>query len=257
MELEEQQRQQQQVPAGPQAPAPPEVDGLPGWLKRLHDLIPPSAEEFAKFDPAALREATDAIDQWCVLWGRVAVGQPTHEKLAIVGRLVDAQQLVSRQLDDLLLVRSDFAALAADVKRHAALRGYLQAAAVLVELSGRLRYSLGDTIDDVAGALSDQLAARERLIDLLTQKQSNIGAEIMSAELFDPAADAEATPSATKPAVNIPGSASPEASQRPLFARRMAIARMEMQAKQAEAQRGCKGRQTERSRPRRSRLRRN
>jgi hypothetical protein len=233
MELEEQQRQEQ---TGPQAPAPPEVDGLPGWLKRLHDLIPPSADEFAKFDPAPLHEATDAIDQWCVLWGRVSIGQPTDEKLAIVGRLVDAQQLVSRQLDDLLLVRSDFAALAADAKRHAALRGYLQAAAVLVDLSGRLRYSLGDTIDDVAGSLSDQLAARERLIGLLEQKQSGIGAEIMSAELFDPAADSEPVAAAPKPAVSIAVPASPEVSQRPLLGRRMAIARMEMQAKQAEAQ---------------------
>src|SRR5262245_49185287 len=228
MELEEQ--RQQQTPVGPQAPAPPDVDGLPGWLKRLHDLIPPSAEEFAKFDSAGLREATDAIDQWCLLWGRVAAGQPTDEKLAIVGRLVDAQQLVGRQLDDLLLERSDFAALAADAKRHAALRGYLQASAVLVDLSGHLRYSLGATIADVAGGLSDQLAARERLIDLLDQKQCGIGAEIMSAELFDPAADSEPVATAPKPAVNIVGPASPDPSQRPLLGRRMAIARMEMQA---------------------------
>jgi hypothetical protein len=234
MELEEQQRQEQS-PTGPQATAPPEVDGLPGWLKRFHDLIPLSAEEFAKFDPVALREATDAIDQWCVLWGRVAAQQPTDEKLAIVGRLVDAQQLASRQLDDLLLVRGDFVALPADAKRHAALRGYLQAAAVLVDLSGRLRYSLGDTIDDVAGSLSDRLGARERLIDLLDKKQSSIGAEIMSAELFDPAADSEPATTAPKPAINIAAPA-PEASQRPLLARRLAIARMEMQAKQVGSQ---------------------
>lgn len=235
MELEEQQRQEQ-TPAGPQAPAPPEVDGLPGWLKRLHDLIPPSAEEFAKFDPANLRETADAIDQWCVLWGRVAIGQPTDEKLSIVGRLVDAQQLVSRQLDDLLLARSDFAALPADAKRHAALRGYLQAAAVLVDLSGRLRYSLSDTIDDVAGSLSDQLIGRERLIDLLDRKQSSIGAEIMSAELFDPAADSEPTPTAPKRDSVIATPLPSDASQRPLLARRMAIARIQMQAKQADVQ---------------------
>src|SRR5262249_12978613 len=231
---EEQQQRQEQAPAAAQAPAPPEVDGLPGWLKRLHDLVPFSAEGFAKFDPAALREAADAIDQWTVLWGRVAAGQPTSEKLAIVGRLVDAQQLVSRQLDDVLVARSDFAALPADEKRHAALRGYLQAAAALVDLSGRLRYSLGDTIDDVAGGVSDQLAARERLIDLLAHKQSGIGAEIMSAELFDPAADNEAAPAAPKPAVNIAAPAPPELFQRPLLARRMAMARIQMQ--QAEAQ---------------------
>jgi hypothetical protein len=235
MELEEQQRREQ-APTGPQAPPAPDVDGLPGWLKRLHDLVPPSADEFAKFDPAALREATDAIDQWCVLWGRVAIGQPTDERLAIVGRLVDAQQLVSRQLDDLLLVRTDFATLPADAKRHAALSGYLQAAAVLVDLSGRLRYSLGDTIDEAAGSLSDQLAARERLIDLLAQKQSSIGAEIMSAELFDPAADSEPTPATANRENTIAAPLPSEASGRTLLGRRMAIARMELQAKKSEAQ---------------------
>ncbi|HKD36456.1 MAG TPA: hypothetical protein VKB78_06635, partial [Pirellulales bacterium] len=57
----------------------------------------------------------------------------------------------------------------------------------------------------------------------------------MSAELFDPAADSEPAIAAPKPAITIAAPA-PEVSQRPLLARRLAIARMEMQTKQVESQ---------------------
>jgi hypothetical protein len=58
----------------------------------------------------------------------------------------------------------------------------------------------------------------------------------MSAELFDPAVDSEPTPAPAKRETMIAAPLPSEASGRPLLGRRLAIARMEMQAKQAEAQ---------------------
>jgi hypothetical protein len=229
LELEEQEQlqQQQQGPVGPPAPAPPEVDGLPPWLKRLHEIIPPSADGFASFTIDQLKEATQAVEKWAVLWGRVAAGQPPEEKLAILGRLIDAEQLVDRQLDDLLIQRIEFADLPADDARHAALLGYLRTVTALVDLSGRLRYSLSDTIDDMAGALSDDPFMRERLVDLLTDKRSSVGAEIMCVELFDavnppdsPKPPGGNPPSAITSSGNPPGN-QPEMNRQPMGRRGM------------------------------------
>src|SRR5262249_45943256 len=133
LELEQQEQQQN---AGPPAPAPPEVDALGPWLKRLHEIVPSSVDELSSFNIDALNEASQAVEKWVVLWGRVAVGQPPEEKLNILRRLIDAEQFIDRQLDDLLIQRVEFASLPDDEKRHTALLQYLKAASALIDLSG-------------------------------------------------------------------------------------------------------------------------
>jgi hypothetical protein len=210
----------------PQAPPPPKVDGLGPWLKRLHELTPVSAEDYDKFDDKALSDAARAVGQWVAQWGRVAAGQPTDEQLAIIGRLLDAKDFVDRQLDDVLFQRVGFAALPAGEARHAALRNYLQAAATLVDLSGRLRYSLIDILEDTSGRFYDRPEVRERLIGLLSERASTVGAEDMSAELFDPP-PAEQRASRPEPTRPIPQPQNMATS--PRMQRRMAMSRMMQQ----------------------------
>jgi hypothetical protein len=186
-----QQQQEQQNRAGaidPNAPAPPEVDGLYPWLKRFHESVPQAAADFGTVDAAALTEASDAVEQWVILWGRVAAGQQPPEQINILGRLFDAKQFVDRELDNLLITRTRFASLPDDSQRHAALRGYLLTASKLIDLSGRLRYDLVDILDDTADRFADQPALRERLVDSLLEGHSNIGAFVMSVDLIDPPA---------------------------------------------------------------------
>ena len=175
---------------GPQAqepapPSPPAVDGLDPWLKRFYELVPQSAQDFGQLDAAALSEASAAVEQWTVLWGRVAIGQMTEEQIGTIARLLEAKKSVDRQLDNVLSMRTQFASMPPDEKRHAALRGYLQGASTLISLSGRLRYALVDAIDDVADRMSDRPSTREHLIEMLTEKQSSVGAEVMAVELFN------------------------------------------------------------------------
>ncbi|HEY2881968.1 MAG TPA: hypothetical protein VGJ15_06030 [Pirellulales bacterium] len=195
----------------PTAPPPPDVDGLNPWLRRLHATLPQSAAEFATFNSAPLTEASQAVEQWVMQWSRIAPGQPRSEQLAIVGRLLDAKDFVDRELDDVLLKRTRFAELPADDKRHDALRRYLQATSTLIDLSGRLRTDLLDIVDDTAARMSDQLPLRERMIELLADRHSTIGAEDMVVELFDPAPqENNPTPEATS---------GPRADQSPTTAR--------------------------------------
>jgi hypothetical protein len=167
------------------APAPPEVDGLGPWLKRLHESVPQAATEYGDLNAGDLGEAASAVEQWILLWGRVAAGQPPQEQINILARLLDATTSVDRQLDNVLSMRAGFVAITSDETRRENLRNYLRCASKLIELSSRLRYDIYDIIDDTAARFSEQPALRERLIDMLAGRHSSVGAEAMAVELID------------------------------------------------------------------------
>lgn len=185
LQQQQQEQQSRSGPVDPNAPAPPENDGLGPWLRRFHESVPQSAGEFATVNAAALTEAADAVEQWIMLWGRVAAGQQPTEQVNIIGRLLDAKALVDRELDSVLYTRTRFASLTPDDARHAALQGFLLTASKLIDLSGRLRYDMVDILDDTADRLAELPQARERLIEMLTNRQSDIGAIIMAVDLID------------------------------------------------------------------------
>jgi hypothetical protein len=196
------QRMLSQSDQPPAAPAPPDVDGLGPWLKQFHELVPQSAADYADFNPDELAAAATAVEQWCAVWESVAVGLSPDGQLGVVGRLHDVKQSIDRQLDNVLSLRVQFAALPADAKRHEALRHYLRTTSILVDLSGRLRSVLLDVVDAAADRVSNQTSLRERFIDLLTEKHSSAGAQIMSVDLFKlqpQAADANAPPPLSAP----------------------------------------------------------
>ncbi|HEY2826444.1 MAG TPA: hypothetical protein VGJ04_02505 [Pirellulales bacterium] len=199
--LQQQEQQNRSGPVDPNAPAPPEVDGLGPWLKRFHETVPQTAAEFAALDADALTQATDAVEQWMILWGRVAAGQTPPEQINTMGRLLDAKQFVDRELDNLLITRTRFAMLPTNDNRHAALRGYLLAASRLIDLSGRLRYDMVDILDDTADRLAEYPGPRERLLELLSNKQNSLGALVMAVDLIDAApvnASSTGDPNSTK-----------------------------------------------------------
>ncbi len=188
--------EQRQSQLQPQQTALPEVDGLDPWLRRLHELVPQSGSSYATFEVNQLIEAASAVESWFFEWNRIATGRPVEEQLAIVGRLHDVKSSIDRQLDNVLSLRVEFAALPNNDQRHEALRRYLRTASALIDLSGRLRYLLVDVIDAAAFRVASQPSARDQLIDLLAEKQSSIGAQEMAAALFDPSArDPESPPS--------------------------------------------------------------
>ncbi len=169
------QRMLGQADQAPNAPAPPDVDGLDPWLKHLHESVPQSAESYAEFDTEGLATAAAAVEQWCSLWEAVAAGLSPDGQLGVVGRLHDVKQSIDRQIDNVLSLRVQFASLPADAKRHEALRRYLRCAATLVDLSGALRYVLIDAVDGAAVRFANQPVLESKLIDLLIEKHSSVG----------------------------------------------------------------------------------
>ncbi|MCC7083816.1 MAG: hypothetical protein IT427_02285 [Pirellulales bacterium] len=198
--LEQKQQFQQQQQYKPQETALPEIDGLDPWLRRLHELVPQSAAYYASFDHEGLVTAASAVEAWVAQWVQIAAGRTIDEQIGIVGRLHDVKSSIDRQLDNVLALRVEFSALVADQQRHEALRRYLQTANTLIDLSGRLRFLLVDGVEDAAFRTAQQPIFRGRLIDLLAEKQSSVGAQEMSMALFDPPASVpDAPPPLTPP----------------------------------------------------------
>ena len=97
-----------------------------------------------------------------------------------------AKQRVDALFDELLAIRGDLVKITPSEQQRTALRNYLKAMSALIDLSGRIRHIQFDAIRDAAGAVAESPAERERLVLLLTQYRSTIGASVMVDLLFDP-----------------------------------------------------------------------
>jgi hypothetical protein len=119
---------------------------------------------------------------------RSAAKQPTSVVAALEPLLL-AKHRIDRLTDKLFLLRSAFTPIKPDEQQRAALRNYLRTMSALIDLSGRLRYIHFDAINEATGTVVANPAERDRLIALLTQYQSTIGASVLIDLLFEPAAD--------------------------------------------------------------------
>jgi hypothetical protein len=105
-------------------------------------------------------------------------------------------------LDTDLALRTRFAAAPAGPGRQVSLLSYLRITSSLIDLAGRMRYQLRDALGHAAHQVAGRPDLRDRLIELLIQNRSGIGAALMSAVLFpappDRASGAVAPSAATK-----------------------------------------------------------
>lgn len=103
--------------------------------------------------------------------------------------LLLAKQRVDQLFAELLKLRGDFVEVSPDEEQRLALRAYLRTMSALIDLSGRLRYLQFDAVGSAAGAVAEDSIQRDRLVALLTQYRSTIGATVMVELLFDPEGD--------------------------------------------------------------------
>ncbi len=143
-----------------------------------------------------LAAAADLVQSW-------AAEQPLPkdspaEILATIARLLDLQSQVNEFLEQVLDVRVQFAGLPAGEDRHERLRWYLRSASQMIDLSGRLHTALREAIETAAYHLDSQPPQFQRLLKLLANRRSMVGAEVMSYMLFDPPPDSGAPPYSTQ-----------------------------------------------------------
>ena len=106
--------------------------------------------------------------------------------LQMVEELVVNKARADRLLYKTMAMRSDFVAEKAGAPRREAIRQFLATTAALTDLSGRLRYLSYDALHEAAYDLRNSAAARSRLLKILTENKSSIGAAVMSQVMLRP-----------------------------------------------------------------------
>ena len=120
--------------------------------------------------------------------------------LRALEELIGAKQRVDSHLERVIRMRTEFVGLPPGPDRRDRIRNYLRATSQLIDLSGRIRYTLRDAVDLVAYAVEPDPEQFSRLLDLLLEYRVSVGASIMVYVLRDPPPDAglEPFPAAVK-----------------------------------------------------------
>lgn len=162
-----------------------EPSQLAQWVAHLEGIVPAAAAECGQAATADIDAAAEAIDQWAAQLLQMADARQPAQMRLVLGELLEAKRRVDRLLERTLEVRGELGGLAEAAARDGAIRGYLQTAARLIDLSGRLRYA---TVDGTRAALSAGTDPQHRgeLVELLLEHASSAGAILTAPLLGEP-----------------------------------------------------------------------
>ncbi|MBL8828985.1 MAG: hypothetical protein JNM18_18535 [Planctomycetaceae bacterium] len=155
------------------------------WTKLLERRLPQNAEQCTPARVDEVREAAKAVDQWAATVGDVGNPLPFDTALTRARRLLDVKRRIDTQLDQTLALRTQFAARATQPTHRAELRAFLATTAAMIDLSGRLRFHLSDTLPVVAQMHATNDRERLQLVDTLIEYRSTIGAFAVVPLLFE------------------------------------------------------------------------
>jgi hypothetical protein len=166
--------------------ATPLAESAAQWVNYLGRLQPKEAGGYAELPLEQFAQGVSAVEYWHAQLATFENAERADEVLRVAEQLLAIKAGIDRQLQKALDFRTAMAAIEPEQKRNEALAKYLWSTAAYIDLSGRLRYTLFDAINLVA----DETAARgpdyNRLLDLLLQYKSGVGAAVVSSGLFDP-----------------------------------------------------------------------
>ncbi|MBI1904347.1 MAG: hypothetical protein HYS13_24900 [Planctomycetia bacterium] len=163
------------------------------WVSQCERLVPRQTADCSSQRAAEISKAADAIEQWAAETARFRTATRPEHAVLETDRLAGAAENVDQVLRDALALRTQFCDAPGQElseTRRAEVLAYLKIAALLTDLSGRMRYQMRDAVDAAAYRAAGRNDLRERLIDVLARHNSTIGAEVMGPALFDPAPEA-------------------------------------------------------------------
>jgi hypothetical protein len=164
----------------------PVSESVARWVNHLGRLQPKDADGYAELHLQYFAQGISGAEYWCGQLARFEGADRPQNVLQMVEQLLAAKAGVDRQLETAFAERTGFAALAHE-RRQTAISNYLWATSSWIDLSGRLRYTLFDALNVAADTLAGRPNDYNRLLDLLVQYKSGIGAVAVAPGLFDPA----------------------------------------------------------------------
>jgi hypothetical protein len=175
----------------PRLPAkePAESGSVGQWMAYLEQLAPAEAAGYAGIAVEQVTAGTTAVEYWCGELARFEeYEQRRGQVLLVTDRLLAAKARADALLDRAIAARVGFAKLEANDARRAGLSNYLRTTSALIDLSGRLRYLLFDALNFAADEVAIDPLEYNRMLDLLVQYKSGIGANVVAVALIDPPA---------------------------------------------------------------------
>lgn len=161
-------------------------DELEQWLEIYHEQLPTSAAGCRTANLEEVAKAADAVEKWtAVLAGYRGLQRP-EEIIDRADRLVAAKHRVDDLLRQHLEIRSQFAEQPAGDERRQAIRSFLRITTGLIDLSGRMQMQLSEAVDFAAFRVAGSSEHRQKLIDRLRERKSQMGASVLSLALIDP-----------------------------------------------------------------------
>ena len=145
-------------------------------LDRLLDVLPEGPEDFSPERALSVKRLVPKVEQWAAELTSYSPDISNDGILELAGRLIAIRNRVDRSLARMLEMRLQFLNSPDDPTAQDALKSFLTSAAALTDLSGRLRYLSVDVLTDAGYDLENDIGAYEKLVDLLIQEQSTVGA---------------------------------------------------------------------------------
>lgn len=158
-------------------------------LDSWRDSLPAASSDLGTLDLNHYWKESRAVDDWAAKLAWENAAEKPAERVGQIHRLIDAKQQVDRKLEEVLAWRGDMARLDRN-----AIRRYLLVASQLIDLSGRLRYSLRDALEQASFEFSESPQSLEELVAIAGQNRIEIAADVFAYMLEDPAANSGVQP---------------------------------------------------------------
>jgi hypothetical protein len=173
---------------------PADADPLAQWVTVAEKTVPTEASKFTAEKPVELAKAAEAIELWVIQKTTWTKPPSVNSALETARQVLDAKQRIDRLLARTLELRTHFIGDNPEEANRDAMRSFLRCTSGLINLSGRLRYLQFDALTQMANLVVTSTADRQRLVALLTEYRSSVGASVAANFLF-----ATSTPPSDEP----------------------------------------------------------
>jgi hypothetical protein len=150
----------------------------------LAAAVPTSADECSAERVQAVKTAADALDRWAAALAWQKASSPGNT-LQRVESIVRAKSDVDARLDAFLKLRGQVVPLVEERGDRAVARQYFAITSQLIDLSGRLRYTLRDAINNAVASLEQSPDDLAQLVTRVTAHDAFVGADVFAPYLSD------------------------------------------------------------------------
>jgi hypothetical protein len=151
------------------------------YFPRLAAAVPKTAAECDAAHLQSLQKAADDVDRWAaaLAWQR---NTSPSDTLSRVGQIITGKAEVDRYLNQVLKLRSQIAPLVEQKNDREFARKYFAITSQLIDLSGRLRFTLRDAINNAISYFTQiqSVESGAELLELVTSRNAYAAASVFA-----------------------------------------------------------------------------